>query len=57
MRFWQSKLSFAVVAARIMMVQWALLASLFAFAFATSIAIKSSIIFNQQFSPSNSWTD
>jgi hypothetical protein len=43
---WWSKLSFAVVAARVMIVQWALQASLFAFAFATSIAIKLSIIFN-----------
>jgi hypothetical protein len=57
MHFWRSKSSFAVVAAYVMMVQWALLALLFAFAFATSIAIKLSVIFNRQFSPSNSWTD
>jgi len=35
----------AVVAAHVMMVQWALLAALFAFTFATSIAIKSTVIF------------
>jgi hypothetical protein len=55
--FWWSKLSFAIVTAHVMMVQWALLASLFAFTFVTSIAIKLSIIFNQWFSPSNFWTD
>jgi hypothetical protein len=40
-----------------MMVQWALLVALFAFAFATSIAIKSTVIFKQWFSPSSSWMD
>jgi hypothetical protein len=44
--FWQSKSAFAVVAAHIIMVQWALMAALFAFSFSASLFINSTVNHN-----------